>query len=274
MRPSARGVSLTVMETFQIPLEAAEIYETRFVPALFGEWAPVVVAAAGVGPGHSVLDVACGTGVVARAAADLVGDNGRVVGVDLNQAMLTVAERLRPDVEWRQGDVAALPFPDGAFDVVVCQAALMFFPDVGQALRELARVTTSGGTIGVQVFASLDSQPGYRLFVEIAQKHVGPEAMDLLGVYWRLGDLDNLVEMLRSAGLAAIATETRMASVRMDSIDDFVTTEVESTPLAGMITALQYEAIRKDCRRLLAPFVTSSGIAVPISGHVVTAHKP
>ena len=132
------------VETFQLSVEAAEVYEARFVPAIFGEWAPHLVEAAGVAPGQAVLDVACGTGVVARTAADRMGGRGRVVGLDLNEGMLAVAGRLRPDIEWRQGDAAELPFEAGSFDAVLCQAALMFFPDRARALREMARVASPG----------------------------------------------------------------------------------------------------------------------------------
>src|SRR5688572_27748780 len=128
------------VETFQLSVEAAEVYESKFVPAVFAEWAPHLVEAAGVAPGQAVLDVACGTGVVARTAADRMGGKGRVVGLDLNDGMLAVAGRLRPDIEWRQGDAAELPFDAGSFDVVLCQSALMFFPDRARALREMARV--------------------------------------------------------------------------------------------------------------------------------------
>ena len=126
-------------ETFQIPLEAAEVYEERFVPALFGQWAPLLVEEAGVDRGDRVLDVACGTGIVARTAADRVGPTGSVVGVDLNEAMLIVARRVRPDLEWRQDDAAELPFEDGSFDVALCQMALMFFPDRAQAIGHSTR---------------------------------------------------------------------------------------------------------------------------------------
>jgi len=97
------------MDTFQLSLQAAEGYESRFVPAIFREWAGYLVEVADIAPGTSVLDVACGTGIVARTVADRMAGRGRVVGVDLNEGMLTVARRLRDGVDWRQGDAAA-PF--------------------------------------------------------------------------------------------------------------------------------------------------------------------
>jgi SAM-dependent methyltransferase len=262
------------VETFQISASAAEIYESKFVPAIFGEWAPHLVEAAGVRPGQAVLDVACGTGVVARAAAERMGGRGTVVGLDLNPAMLDVARRLRPDVEWRQGDAAALPFADGSFDVVLCQSALMFFPDVEPALREMARVVTPTGTIAFQVWGSLESQPGYRPLVEVAARHAGPDAVRLLGAYWVLGDLAALSGRCASAGLQVIATRTRLGSATFDSIDDLVATEVQSTPLGERIGDETYRRIVEDARVALAPFRTPTGrVAVPIEGHLITARR-
>lgn len=108
---------------------------------------------------------------------------------DINDGMLAIAQRLRPEIEWQHVDAADLPFPDASFDIVSCQASLMFFPDRAKALREMERVVTEGGTV-VQVWASLDSQPGYGPFIELAARHAGPEASDLLSAYWVLGDLD------------------------------------------------------------------------------------
>jgi ubiquinone/menaquinone biosynthesis C-methylase UbiE len=98
-------------ESFQIPIEAAEFYEAAFVPAFFAQWAPILCDEAGIAAGNRVLDVACGIGIVARTAADRVAPDGSVTGLDLNEAMLTVARRIRPDIDYRQGDPAALPFP-------------------------------------------------------------------------------------------------------------------------------------------------------------------
>lgn len=262
-------------ETFQLSADAAELYEAKFVPAIFGEWAPHLVDAAGVSPGRSVLDVACGTGVVARTAADRMDGDGSVVGVDLNEGMLGVARRLRPDIEWRHGDAAALPFPDGSFDVVLCQAALMFFPDRARAVREMARVATAGGTVAVQVWGGLESQPAYGPFVDVAVRHAGPAAADLLSAYWVLGEPGLVEALLEAAGLDAIDTRTRLGHARFDSIDELVRTEVESTPLVERIEPAVYARILEDSRTALAPFLTGSGtLEAPIRGHIITARRP
>jgi SAM-dependent methyltransferase len=261
-------------ETFQLSLAAAEAYESTFVPALFGEWAPILVDAAAVHPGDAVLDVACGTGVVARAAAERLAGEGTVVGVDLNEAMLTVARRTASQIEWRQGDACALPFPDAVFDVVLCQAGLMFFPDPAQALREMARVAREEATVANLVWASLDAQPAYRLLVDVAARHAGPEAVSLLGAYWVLGDLDRLCAMVEEAGLDTVARTTRLGTARFDSIEELVRIEVEATPLIDRIDADVYDRILADAAVALAAFATAEGRAeIPIAGHLVIARK-
>jgi len=258
-------------ETFQLTLEAVEAYESKFVPALFGEWAPHLADAAGVAPGHSVLDVACGTGVVAREVANRLGGDGRVVGVDVNEAMLTVARRLGPDIEWRAGDAATLPFADGSFDVVLCQAALMFFRDRAAALREMARVATAGGTVVFHVWASLDDQLAYRRLVDVAARHAGPDAVSLLSSYWVLGDLDELRLLCMEAGLEITEARTRVGTARFASIDELVRIEVEGTPLIERIDADVFRKILDDAGVALSEYRTDQGSAeVPIVGHIVT----
>lgn len=262
------------VETFQVSTEAAELYEHKFVPALFGEWAAHLVDAAGVAPGQSVLDVACGTGVVARAVADRLAGRGRVAGVDLNEGMLAVARRVRPDVEWHHGDATDLPFPDGSFDAVLCQASLMYFPDRAKALAEMARVAKPAGTVAVQVWGSLESQPGYRPFADVVARHAGPDAVELVGSYFSLGDLDLVRGLLEKAGLRATGTKTRLGTVRFDSLREFVATEIESTPLVERIDGATYERIVADCLRELARFEAPDGRAeVPIEGHLVVARQ-
>lgn len=261
-------------ETFQIPLSAAEMYEAKFVPAIFAEWAPLLIDVAGVAPGQAVLDLACGTGIVARTAADTLGGDGVVVGLDLNEAMLSVARRVRPEIEWQQGDAAELPFPDGSFDAVLCQMALMFLPDRAKALREMARVATTSGTVALVVPASLESQPAYGPFVELAARHAGPEALSLLSTYWACGDIDELCALVESVGLRVVATRTHLGTARFGSVDELVATEVESTPLIERITSEVYAAIRADARDVLRQFTTPDGrLEAPLNGHIVAAQR-
>lgn len=265
---------MTSTETFQLSLAAAEAYESKFVPALFAEWAPLVADAAGLTPGQTVLDVACGTGVAAREAAIRVGASGRVVAVDVNEAMLTVARRLSSDIDWQTADACRLPFPDSSFDAVLCQAALMFFPDRAGAVREMGRVVKDGGAVTVQVWASLDSQPAYGRFVEVAVGHVGPAAADLLGSYWVMGDLDRLRALFAEAGLTVTATKTHVGTARFGSLQELVRIEVESTPLVDRITDEIYGLILADACEALAQFETPDGKAeVPIVGHVLTGRR-
>lgn len=260
-------------ETFQLPLAAAEIYESEFVPAIFAEWAPLLVGMAGVGPGQAVLDVACGTGIVARVAADHIGTEG-VVGVDLNEAMLTVARRVRPELEWRRADALALPFPGESFDTVLCQMALMFFPDRPRAVAEMARVTRVGGRVGLVVPAAIEDQPAYRLLVDIVREHAGQDGASLLDTYWSCGDLAGLRRLVEGAGLRPDGLRTHIGTARFGSPDELVTTEVEGTPLAERISAETYRRIRRDAREALRPFIADDGtLHAPLHGHVLIATK-
>jgi SAM-dependent methyltransferase len=150
---------MNATETFQISVETAETYEAAFVPSLSAHLAPHLLDAAEVTAGDHVLDVACGTGIVARMATERIGPAGRVVGLDRNEAMLTVARRIRPDLDWRRGEAMSLPFPDDSFDVVLCQSGLMFVPDPAAAVGEMARVVRPGGRVAAQVWSSLDVRP-------------------------------------------------------------------------------------------------------------------
>ncbi|MGI8983266.1 MAG: methyltransferase domain-containing protein [Acidimicrobiales bacterium] len=263
---------MSASETFQVPLETAEMYESKFVPALFAEWAPHVVDMGDVSLGQSVLDVACGTGIVARAAALRVGPEGRVVGSDLNEAMLTVAGRVCPGVELRQADVTALPFENAAFDAVLCQMALMFFPDRVAAIKEMSRVVKPHGTVVIMVPSCLDAQPAYRRLVELAETHAGPEAVAMLSAYWTCGDIDELHGIVRAAGLDVLSTRTRMGTARFGSIDEFVAVEVESTPVRERLTDAEYDTLRREANDALKAFTASDeAAAIPIEGHLVAA---
>lgn len=145
----------------------AEGYESYMVPTLFGPWATKLIEAADPQPGERVLDLGCGTGIVARQVAWRLGTGGAVTGIDLSPDMLAVAQasaaREGAAIEWCQGSAETLPFPEQTFDLVLCQFALMFFADKAAALAEMRRVVTRNGRVLVSVWQGLDGTPSTKL---------------------------------------------------------------------------------------------------------------
>lgn len=156
--------------SLQAEIDAAKTFEALFVPALFRQWAPKVADAAHIQSGQRVLDVACGTGILAREAASRMESTGHVVGIDLSPGMVAVARQLAPTIEWREGMAESLPFPDRSFDAVVSQFGLMFFTDRRQALQEMFRVLAPGGRLAVATWDSLDNMLAYASEVALPEQ--------------------------------------------------------------------------------------------------------
>jgi ubiquinone/menaquinone biosynthesis C-methylase UbiE len=205
-------------EPWQVSTDAAEVYESFFVPAIFGSWAGPVADAAGIRTASKVLDVGCGTGVLAREALGRVGLDGRVVGLDLNEGMLAVAARVEPRVEWRRGDAESLPFEDGYFDVVASQFALMYFPDRVASLREMWRTLAPGGRLAIATWAPIDRARGYEILVEVAARRCRREAADVLAAPFVLGDRNELAGLFVSSGISSAQVRLHEGSIRFPSV--------------------------------------------------------
>lgn len=256
--------------------EDAQLYETNFVPTLFGPWAPQVAAAARISSGDRVLDVGCGTGVLAREAVTLVGASGHVTGLDLNEGMLSVARRIGPEIDWRQGDAGDLPFDDESFDVIVSQFALMYFPHRSAALREMKRVLVPGGRFAVAVWAPFERAKGYVHLAEIARRHAsdGDEAEKILQAPHQLGDPERLRALFLASGIENPVVEIREGVYTQPSIDYFLESEVKGSPLHRLFDDERYQSFLEDTYSSLASFVVPSrGLVIPMDATIVTAQK-
>jgi SAM-dependent methyltransferase len=244
------------------------------VPALFAEWAPRVAEAAGLAPGRKVLDVACGTGALAREAARRVTPGGTVTGLDRNDGMLVVAGRRAPDIEWRQGMAESLPFAGGTFDSVVSQFGLMFFDDRVAALKEMWRVLRPGGHLAVAVWDALDHTPGYAAMTALLRRLFGDDAADALRVPYILGDPQRLLSLFAEAGIPDARVRTLDGTARFPSMEAWVHTDVRGWTLADVLDDGQYRTLLGEAERALTPYVQPDGtVAFRAPAHIVTAMK-
>lgn len=258
----------------QVNRKAAEIYEEFFVPALFQEWPIRVVDAARIQRGERVLDVACGTGILARKVAERIGDAGTIVGLDINDGMLAVASRQAPQIEWRQGKAESLPFDSGSFDAVVSQFGLMFFEDRQAAVHEMVRVLKPGGRLAVAVWDSLDNIPGYAAMVKLLQKLFGDQVADGLRAPFALGDAQALQPLFHAADLRQIEITTPQGTARFPTLETWVYTDIKGWALADMINDAEFELLLKEAKPALSQFVTSDGrVCFNAPAHIVSAVK-
>jgi SAM-dependent methyltransferase len=239
----------------------AVIYDELFVPALFAQWGPRIADAAAVGAGDRVLDVGCGTGVLACAAAERVAPDGHVVGIDPNEQMLAVARGKRGDVEWQMGRAEALPFTNASFDAVVSQFALMFVESKSDAIGEMLRVLRpGGGRLAVAVWDALDRVPGYLALMELLRELFGRNVADAMHAPFPLGDPIELRKLFVDAGAKDAEVQCRRGTVRFASIDAMISTERACVwTLGGMLGEQQFAQLRQAAAHALQPFVQRDG---------------
>lgn len=249
-------------DTGQVISSAAEVYDEFFLPALFNAWAPRVVAAAKLRPGMRVLDVACGTGVLTLEAARAVSPSGAAVGIDLNPAMLSVARRKAPEIEWREAPAEALPFPTDDFDAVISQFGLMFFEDQRAAVAEMWRVLRPEGSLVIAVWDSLEKAPGYAGVTSLLGRLFGDAVADLLKAPYSLGDPEALRSLLSGSGVTNPQVRQVAGEARFPSIRSWMHTDVRGWTLADKLDEEQYERLVSEAERELQPFVRPDGIVV------------
>lgn len=229
-----------------------------------------------------MLDVACGTGIVARMIAQQLNGQVYVTGLDLSPAMVEVARSAAAEegaeIEWHVGSAETLPFPDASFDLVVMQQGLQFFPDKAAALREVSRVLAPGGRVTSATWRALSDNPLNAVLAEAIEHHLGTPAFD---IPFSLGDREQLHALFAETGFDPIKIERVARTVRFPSPDRFVELGVASASAAILVLqtmdaeerAALIEAVRTDLAVPLRDFSRGDEVVSPMETHLVVAHK-
>jgi ubiquinone/menaquinone biosynthesis C-methylase UbiE len=252
-------------------------YERFFVPAIGSPLAVDLVRVAALRPGERVLDVACGTGVVARLASEQVGATGSVAGLDINAGMLAVARDATPPrmpIEWHEASADAIPFSDASFDVVLCQMGLQFMPDKRAALREMQRVLVPGGRLILNL-----PGPTPQLFAimgEALGRHMGAEARVFVNHVFSLHDAEEIQDLIGSAGFEHLSVMSVTKSLRLPPPDEFLWQYIHSTPIAGAVAKVDDDHRGSLEREVVAKwhqFVKEHALMLDVRVVLATARK-
>ncbi len=259
---------------------AAEFYERFLVPSLFSPWASVFLDVAQPQQGERLLDVACGTGVVARAAASKVSSLGTVSGLDLDESNVAVARRVAEQehltISWHTGRAEELPFAQASFDLVVCQFGLMFFSDRSAALREMRRVLNARGRLVLSTWHDLDRHPFHQTLHETTLARLG---ISTVASVFSLGNPDQLCALVQDAGFHHVRVLHKSLTSYFPNVQEIVEFELGFDPArAPALRRLDridqqhvMDELRVELAGRLGQFVDDGALVLPMHAHLVTA---
>ena len=256
-------------------------YERYLVPSIFASWARDLVNLAKLRAGERVLDVACGTGIVARIAARTLGSGNNIVGLDLSGPMLSAARAVAADentsIEWREGSAVELPLADATFEVVFCQQGLQFFPDRAKALSEMHRVLAPGGRLVLSVWRGIDKSPGFAALADALTRHISSEVGTLMtSGPFGLNDTQQLHGLIAAAGFNQITIHPAAKVLRFPSPKEFVLRYVAGSALSGPLSAASEAgraALLAEAQAALRSYVDDQGLVFPIESNFALARK-
>lgn len=267
---------MSTADHYSLTGTAPERYEANMVPALFEPFARGLLGFAGLRRGERVIDVACGTGIVARLGWPALAPSGRLVGVDLNPGMLEVARVAVDDgdIEFTQGDATALPLPDAEFDVAICHHGLQYFSDRSAALREMHRILTDPGRLVLSVWRPVEHNPGHAVLAAVLDRHVSEAAGDTRRAPFRLSDRGEVRALVTAAGFRDVAIRLDARVARFPSVEAMIRIMMAGTPLAAAMQDADpgvLKAVIAEATEALSAYEDDLGLALPMQAWIVTA---
>jgi SAM-dependent methyltransferase len=258
----------------------ADAYERLAVPALFAGWAASLVDLVSPAPGAHVLDVGCGTGIVARTVAARAGPGGRVEATDSDPAMLEVAREVSAGdavpIGWHEGDALDLPFEDAAFDAVLCQQALQFLEDPAAALAEMRRAVRAGGCVAVGTWRGVQEGPASRVLGAAFARHLGPGAAGELRAPCVLGAPAALGAAVSEAGLELRHAGVLVQPLRTGSAEQLLELAALITSLTPWLEDLAPDArgrLIDDLDRAMGDSLAGGRLAIPVEACVAVGRR-
>ncbi len=262
---------------YQLQGDRPNLYEQWWVPALMGTCAEDLVDAACLNAGDKLLDVACGTGVVARTATLRECSQLSVTGADINKDMIDIARGHAAvngarNIQWCVGDAMDLPFENSIFNVVLCQQGLQFMPNRLKALCEVARVLVPGGRLVASVWKS-GSPFGSSLRKALGVRF-GEDATSSWGASISLGDRLELRALAEDAGFRNCHVRYDVKIGRHPTPEEFICGVIATTSLSDEFVSLPVDERQMLIRSIiesLENYVDDGGLAYPAECHTLTA---
>lgn len=222
---------------------AAELYQSFFVPTVASPVSGELLRTADLRTGERVLDVACGTGIITRAAAEQVGQTGTVTAVDLAPDMLEVAKATPAagaPIQWHQADATSLPLPDASYDVALCQMGIMFMEDRTRPLAELRRVLTPGGRVVINTPGRI--QPLFEAMEQAIVEHIGPQLGAFVSAVFSMHDPSALASLLEDTGFTGVSSKEYTVRLTLPGPSEFLWNYINLTPMGPIVAEASEEA--------------------------------
>lgn len=268
---------IATKKTIEEIFDGAAARYDRAGPSLFQQSGARLIELLAIKPGERVLDVATGIGAVLVPAAQRVGSNGRVVGIEISRAMLEEAERAAraagcSNLELCKMDAEQLEFPENSFDAVACGFALFLFPSKDAAPREMHRVCKPGGRVGLTVWGKDPFDPAWKMFAEQVRAYGVEVRMPHKVAYTP----EEIQALLSAAGFVEIDARVETMDAIYSSEEDWWAFQFTAGTRAALLrmsgeTRAQF---KEEYLAKLRPLFRADGLHLPAPVLYALAKKP